>query len=56
MVTFITGWVFLISSWIVPYFIKDKSKKYATGAILSAIATGLFVGRLLDQTFGVNIF
>jgi uncharacterized membrane protein YczE len=45
----IVGWVFLISSWVVPYFIKDVSKKRYTGTLLSAIALGIFLGHLLTK-------
>jgi hypothetical protein len=47
----IVGWVFLISSWVVPFFIKDVSKKRLVGLSLSAIATGIFIGYLLGQLF-----
>jgi hypothetical protein len=45
----IVGWVFLISSWVVPSFIKDVSKKRFTGISLSAIALGVFIGHLLTK-------
>jgi hypothetical protein len=50
-ITMIVGWVFLISSWVVPFFIKDVSKKRLVGLGLSAIATGIFIGYLLGQLF-----
>jgi hypothetical protein len=45
----IVGWVFLISSWVVPYFIKDEAKKRFTGTTLSSIALGIFIGHLLTK-------
>ena len=45
----IVGWVFLISSWIVPSFIKDDVKKRSTGMSLSAMALGIFIGHLLTK-------
>ena len=47
--TFFIGWVFLIASWIVPSFIKDQVIKRFTGAVLAALATGIFIGHLLDK-------
>jgi hypothetical protein len=51
-VTFIVGWIFLIASWVVPLFIKEKKDKHFTGIALSAIATGIFLGHLLESYFG----
>jgi hypothetical protein len=50
-IAMIVGWIFLISSWVVPSFIKDVSKKRLVGLGLSAIATGIFMGYLLEQLF-----
>ena len=47
----IVGWVILISSWIVPSFIKDVLKKRFVGLSLSALATGIFIGHLLNKFF-----
>ena len=49
VISIIVGWVFLISSLVVPYFIKDVSKKRLTGITLSAIALGIFIGHLLTK-------
>ncbi len=45
----IVGWVFLISSWVIPSFIRDASKKRFAGITLSAIALGIFIGHLLTR-------
>ena len=47
----IVGWVVLISSWILPSFIKDLSKKTLVSLSLSALATGIFIGHLLSIIF-----
>jgi uncharacterized membrane protein YczE len=47
----IVGWVILISSWIIPSFIKDSHKKRTVGLALSALATGIFIGHLLTIIF-----
>jgi type III secretory pathway component EscT len=47
----IVGWVILISSWILPSFIKESSKKTFVGLSLSALATGIFIGHLLTIIF-----
>ena len=51
MVTLI-GWIVLLLSWIIPLFIKDTFKKRLIGASLSALATGIFVGALIQQFLG----
>lgn len=38
------GWAILISSWTVPLFLKDREKKNLVGLILSAVASGYFIG------------
>lgn len=47
----IVGWVVFILSLIVPSFIKDLNTKRIVGCSLSALATGIFVGHLLDKLF-----
>ena len=47
----IVGWLVLISSWLIPSFIKDLSKKRIVGLSLSALATGIFIGHLLSIIF-----
>jgi hypothetical protein len=47
----IVGWVVLISSLVIPYFIRDASKKRLVGLSLSALATGIFIGHLLTIIF-----
>jgi hypothetical protein len=44
------GWGFLISSWVVPFFIRkqantfvDRQKSYSVGMLLAAIALVVFV-------------
>lgn len=50
-VSFFVGWAILIASWVVPAFIKEEKNKSAIGLILSALATGIFVGHLVDYIF-----
>lgn len=46
----IIGWVFLVSSWIVPTLMKrESSDKHFVGAVLAAISCGIFVGALVVQ-------
>jgi len=47
----IVGWSFLISSLVIPYFIRDASKKRIAGITLSAIALGIFIGQLCNLIF-----
>jgi hypothetical protein len=47
----IVGWGILISSWIVPPFIKDTLKKRFVGIALSALALGIFIGHILCELF-----
>ena len=51
-ISLLVGWAFLISSWAVRSFIKDSQKKHWIGAVLSAIATGIFVGALIQKNWG----
>jgi hypothetical protein len=50
---YLTGWVFLVLSWVVPYNIrkikKDNETSYIWGMILSAIAIGVFTSGLVIQ-------
>ena len=45
----IIGWVALITSWVLPRFIKDKTDKSFWGASFSAFALGIFVGALITS-------
>lgn len=47
-ISFILGWLFLGSTWIVPKFIKDEENKRLISLILSAISFGLFMGDILS--------
>jgi hypothetical protein len=47
----IVGWLVLISSLLIPPFIKESSKKTLVGLSLSALATGIFIGHLLSIIF-----
>jgi hypothetical protein len=51
----IVGWIFLISSWIIPHLLKDKIKDdlktSVIGLILASLACGVFVGSLLEKYF-----
>jgi len=49
MIVNIVGWSILIASWIIPKFIKDKIDKHVCSMVLSALATGIFVGALLAK-------
>jgi hypothetical protein len=37
------GWMALITSWVIEYFITDKRKARLVGMVLSAFAVGVFV-------------
>ena len=44
----IIGWAFLIASWVVPYIMKkDSANKYFIGAVLAAVACGIFVSNAI---------
>ena len=43
----IIGWIFLVSSWILPHMAKEKYDKAAIGMSLSALSFGVFIGGLL---------
>jgi hypothetical protein len=46
----IIGWVFLIASWITPSLMKkESSDKHFVGAVLAAIACGVFISGLVVQ-------
>jgi hypothetical protein len=47
----IVGWLVLISSWIIPSFIKESLKKTFVRISLSALATGIFIGHVLSIIF-----
>lgn len=42
-VLYVTGWVALISSWVLPRFVKNELDKSFWGGVLSAFALGVFV-------------
>ena len=42
----IIGWTTLVASWVVPCFIRNEKTKHFVGVILSAAATGFFLGLL----------
>jgi hypothetical protein len=46
---FCIGWVVLISSWITSWVIKDKHKGNTIALILSSLATGIFIGSVIQQ-------
>jgi len=46
-VAFIIGWVALVSSWVVPSFIKNENMRRFIGGILASFATGVFTGELV---------
>lgn len=49
-VLMVIGWVFLVASWIVPAIMKkDNSDKHFVGAVLAAVACGIFVSNLVVQ-------
>lgn len=48
-ISFYVGWVFLLASWTVPSFIKNKDKRHFVGAVLAAFATGIFVCDLINN-------
>ena len=47
----IVGWLVLMSSWIIPSFIKESFKKTFVRISLSALATGIFIGHVLSIIF-----
>lgn len=47
--SFWVGWMILIISWVAPQFIKDKRNKHFTGAVLAAIATGIFLCDFINR-------
>ena len=49
MIVTIIGFTVLTLSWILPHFIKDKQTGSFVGAVLAALACGLFVGELLTK-------
>lgn len=46
---FCIGWIVLISSWVVPRAIKDEDKGNTIALILSSLATGIFIGSVIQQ-------
>lgn len=51
-ISLLVGWAFLISSWIFPSFIEDKTRKHMVGLVLSALATGIFIGGAIQKFLG----
>lgn len=52
-IALIVGWVFIISSWTIPSFIKDVpikdvSSRRFVGLVLATFALGIFLGHLLS--------
>jgi hypothetical protein len=52
----VVGWFFLAMSWLVPYVMKkvsacDKGENHVMGAVLSAVAIGLFIGSIVVTVF-----
>ena len=51
-IALIVGWVTLISSWIIPSFIKDVPKDVSSrrfvGLVLATLALGIFLGHGLS--------
>jgi hypothetical protein len=43
------GWLILIASWVTPRIVKDELDKYYVGAVLAAVACGIFVSALIVQ-------
>ena len=50
-VSFWVGWIFMICSWVIPIFIKNKEKKTIWAVILSALAVGVFAANFVDSIF-----
>jgi hypothetical protein len=46
---YLVGWLFLVLSWILPGLFKDREKKLIVGIALSSMATGIFMGHLLES-------
>jgi hypothetical protein len=50
MVLDIIGWIFLIASWVIPKWMDKESRdKHFIGAVLAALACGVFIGGLVVQ-------
>lgn len=45
----IIGWCLLVSSWVIPYVVKDKLNRRFVGLSLSAIAVGVFISAAIVQ-------
>lgn len=43
----IIGWIFLISGWIIPLFIKNKEDKIKIQFILLSVSFGIFLTLIL---------
>ena len=46
-ITFIIGWVFILTTWIPKPFIKDERKLLGTNLILASIGLGIFIADLI---------
>jgi len=45
----ITGWIFLLTSWIPKPFIKDEKKRRLTNIIIASIALMVFIFGLIKN-------
>ena len=43
----VIGWVFLVASWTVGFFVTDKRKALVTSIILAVFATGIFTSNMI---------
>lgn len=48
----IIGWIFLVASWTVGFFMTDKQKARTVGIILSAFGLGIFIANGIHMLHG----